>query len=62
MFHHILGKLIGFYQEEQYTKILQLTHWSWDEIAAISQTTVWNAFLKWKTYKFLNQNFTEVCS
>ena len=35
-----------------------LAHWGWDKMAAIFQTTFWNAFSWMKMY----EDFNEVCS
>ena len=41
--------------------ICELTHWGWDKMVAILQTTFWMHFLEWKSLYF-NSNFTEMCS
>ena len=39
----------------------ELTHWGWDKMDIILQTTFWNVFLEWK-YTNFDENFTEICS
>ena len=40
--------------------IHQLTHWGWDKISYISQTTFWNAFSLMKMYEFISLKFVQI--
>ena len=43
------------------TQAIELTHWGWDKMDNILQTTFSNIFSYWKCLNF-DYNFTEICS